>query len=81
MVDRVRSTALDVSNFFRYIQGVVRDVQRQIRQVQTAEIIDSCTFRVEAAIINLQRLEQLIDEDDHETYCRLVTQLQVGFTI
>lgn len=78
MTSRIRPRALDVSGFFRHIQNVVRDVQRELSQRDNgAGSLHNCLFRVEAAHTNLQRLSDSVDDDHLDTYRRLLSQLQV----
>ena len=61
--------------FSRHIQNIVRNVQQELSQSDGVGNLDNCMFRVNAALVNLQCVENRV-EDHQDTYRRLLLQLQ-----
>ena len=72
---RRNQTALDISQFATYISNVAQEVSRMVEQSQSLETMDNCHFRLESALLNLQRVQALMDE---ETFTSLSEGLKVS---
>ncbi len=79
MAERIRPRALNHEQFLQYISTSLRDINRQIQQSQSPDIIDNAVFRVDALIVNLNRMENEIN--DAETFSSINRRLTVSLLL